>query len=193
MEQPASSPILTARFSGDVLLYVPPVGLRKKGSGRFLFWFSFPWFGFALLAPASWVVFALFGAQLPAEMIAINAVGMVLTLGVGTASLLAGINLARRQAILAVAEGQLLIIQMGPFGSKRVEWAREDIATIGIGYIGLKVQNVPVVELQVQPIDGGRFGILAGRDGTELEWLATTLRRELHVPPPDRLPSPKPA
>jgi hypothetical protein len=56
--------------------------------------------------------------------------------------------------------------------------------TVGLGCSGLSVQGVPVVELQVQPIDGGRFGILAGRDRTELEWLATTLRRELHMPPP---------
>jgi hypothetical protein len=115
-------------------------------------------------------------------------VGLVFILGVGAASLLAGINLARRQTTLAAAEGRLLIVQMGPFGSKRVEWGGEEIATIGIGYSDSQVQGVPVVELQVQPIDGGRFGILAGRDRTELEWLATALRWALHVPPPDRLP-----
>jgi hypothetical protein len=49
----------------------------------------------------------------------------------------------------------------------------------------LKVQGVPVVELQVQPIKGERFGLLAGRDRAELQWLATTVRRELHVPPPE--------
>jgi hypothetical protein len=93
LEQPASSPVLVARFSGGVLLHVPPFGLFRRGGGRFLFWF---------------------------------------------------------------------------------------------GYRGLKVQGAPVVELQVQPIAGGRFGILAGRDRSELDWLATILRRELHVPP-DRL------
>jgi hypothetical protein len=147
-------------------LHVPPVGLLKKGSGRFLFWFGLAWFGFALLIPASWLVY---GGQLPVEMIAGEVVGLVLTLGVGTASLLAGINLARRQATFAVAEGRLVIVQMGPFGSKRVEWAGEKIATVGIGYSGLKLQDIPVVELQVQPTDGGRFGILAGRDRTELD------------------------
>jgi hypothetical protein len=40
LEQPASSPILAARFSGGVLLHVPPVGLLKKGSGRCFFWFG---------------------------------------------------------------------------------------------------------------------------------------------------------
>jgi hypothetical protein len=103
------------------------------------------------------------------------------------ACLLAGTNLARRQAILAVADGRLLIVRIGPFGSKRLEWLRDEIATIGIGDSGSRIQGVPVVELQVQPIDSRRLAILAERDRTELDWLATTLRRELQVPPPYRL------
>jgi hypothetical protein len=187
VEQPVPSPILAAWFSGGVLLHVPPVGLLNKGPGRFLFWFSFPWLGFALIILAACL--ALCGDQRPSALIAGAAGGLmllVLPLGVGVTCLLAGIHLARRQAILAVAEGRLLIIQVGPFGGKRVEWGGEEIATIGIGQSGMKVQDVPVIELQVQPINGKRFGILAERDRTELNWLATTLRRELHVSPPGK-------
>jgi len=49
------------------------------------------------------------------------------------------------------------------------------------------VNNRPVIELQVHPRVGKKVGLLAGRDETELRWMATQLRRALKVPanPPE--------
>ena len=45
----------------------------------------------------------------------------------------------------------------------------------------MTVNDRPVPELQVHPRDGKKFGMLAGRDTAELEWLATVLCRSLRL------------
>lgn len=51
-----------------------------------------------------------------------------------------------------------------------------------MGPSGLTVNNRPVLELQVHPKQGSKFGVLSGRDHGELRWMATVLRRALKVP-----------
>jgi hypothetical protein len=45
----------------------------------------------------------------------------------------------------------------------------------------MESNDVPILELQILPKRGQKFGLLAGRDNNELEWMATRLRRSLGV------------
>lgn len=95
---------------------------------------------------------------------------------VGIGLMLAAVNLGRRQAALAVANGRLMIVQTGLFGTKKREWACENLRRIGIGPSGWSVNDVPVLELQIHPHDEKKHGMLAGRETQELAWMATVLR-----------------
>ncbi|MBI1248020.1 hypothetical protein GC197_09290 [bacterium] len=185
--QPATSSIQVEPIQGGVSLLIPAVGLLKKSNVQFLFWFGLVWFGIALMPPVAWLLLVMLGAALPADMTIRFAVGTVLALGVGAASLLGGISMARCRVAIAVADGRLMIARFGLFGRKRAEWSRDEISTIGIGYSGLKIQGVPAMQLLVQSKDGTKFRALTGRDRTELDWIATTLRRELQVAPPSEV------
>ena len=46
----------------------------------------------------------------------------------------------------------------------------------------MKVNNQPVIELQIHPRGAKKVGILAGRDEAELRWIASTLRRASNLP-----------
>jgi hypothetical protein len=97
--------------------------------------------------------------------------------------LLGAINMGRRRAVFAVVGETLMVLQTGIFGSKRREWKSEHIADIRTGPSGMKVNNMDVIELQILQRNGKKFGMLAGREVPELQWLATLLRRALRVPP----------
>ena len=93
--------------------------------------------------------------------------------------MLGAINMGRRRAAMAVANGALMVIQTGIFGSKRREWQQAEIKTIRVGPSGMEVNDRPVMQLQIVPVAGKPFGVLTGRDVAELEWMATLLRQAL--------------
>ena len=45
----------------------------------------------------------------------------------------------------------------------------------------MEVNSVPIPELHIQPVQGKRYGLLAGRDEAELRWLAARLRPALKM------------
>ena len=51
----------------------------------------------------------------------------------GVGMVLGAINMGRRRAVLAVVGGRLLVLQTGPFGSKRREWDRRNWRASGQG------------------------------------------------------------
>src|SRR5262249_28678608 len=99
----------------------------------------------------------------------------------GIGLLLGGINMGRRRAVLAVVGDQLMVMQTGIFGAKKRHWSRKRIAPIITGSSGMEVNETPVIELQIVPRDGKKFGMLAGRKERELGWLAEMLRYELNM------------
>jgi hypothetical protein len=84
--------------------------------------------------------------------------------------------MGRRHAALAVAGGTLMVMQTGIFGKKQREWPLGEIAAIRVGPTGIRVNGVPVLELQIRGRSGKKLGLLAGRKADELEWLAEELR-----------------
>jgi hypothetical protein len=104
--------------------------------------------------------------------------------GVGLALILASLNMAKRQAALAVTDGVLMALQTGLFGSRQREWQPGEVQTVRVGPSGLEINNKPVMELQIVDAHGRKFSMLAGHREEDLVWLAQTLSRSLKLPPP---------
>jgi hypothetical protein len=162
-------------------LTLPAAGVWRGSKG--LFGFSLLWLALTLPGAGGFLAAALsggmkgtgWGALLPLCILA-------LFLVIGISLLLGAINMGKRQAVFAVVGETLMVLYTGIFGSKRQEWKREQIADIRTGPSGIEVNHTPEIELQILPHSGKKFGMLAGREVQELQWMATVLRRALRVP-----------
>jgi hypothetical protein len=173
--QPAGSRAVVDEDAAGLTITLPPAGLGKGTKG--LFAFAVLW---CLITAGVTAGFAVgFGNGQVDDGLWIVALVLAVFWLVGVGLLLGGYQMGRRRAVLAVVGGRLLVLQSGPLGSKRREWPREDVARIAVGPSGMEVNEVPVLELQIQPKCGRKVGLLAGRDEAELHWLATRLRRAL--------------
>jgi hypothetical protein len=158
------------------MVVIPPAGLRKGSKGMLnmgIFWCLF-------MGVFTGVAFGTGkGAHEVPWGVCMFIAGFWL-IGLG---LLAGaINMGRRRATISVENGDLRLEQHGPFGIKRCQWRRGDIASVQAGPSGMKVNDVPVIELQIHPAAGKKAGFFSGRSDEELGWIATKLRRALSVP-----------
>ena len=184
--KPADSPIEIERYDGGLSIRVPPAGLWKGTSG--LFFFSLLWNGFM-------TVFTTLGAFAMAQgkaaqddglWIGVLFVSVFWLIGIGL--LLVSLNMAWRKAGIAVADGTLMILTSGLFGSKQREWPASELAAIRVGPSGMEVNKRPVMELQIHGQDGKKFGLLSGRTDAELAWLAWELRQAMKCPSMRRNP-----
>lgn len=103
-----------------------------------------------------------------------GSVGLVLTL--------TSLNMARRQAAIAVTDGLLMALQTGLFGSKQREWQPGEVLAVRVGPSGVEVNNKPVMELQILDAHGRKFSMLAGHREEDLHWLARELSLSLKLP-----------
>ncbi len=177
LEQPADSPIEFQLLGEGCVFTIPARGVWKGSGG--LFGFSLVWCGFMTV----FTTFAVFGFAngKPNNDDALWVFPMVITLfwTVGIGILLASINMGRRQAAVAVANGRMKTIVSGLFGVSRKEWELTDLQTVRKGPSGMAVNDVPVMQLHIVPREGTPYGLLTGRDDAELEWMATHLRRQI--------------
>jgi hypothetical protein len=167
-EQPSGSRVEVEHHPTGVVLTVPSAGLWRGSKGLFafgLFWCAFM---------AVFTAIPFFAAFQDGMLIFVLFV--IGFWGVGIGLLLAGINMGRRRAVLAVVDGTLMIYQTSIFRAKRHEWSADALAEIRTGPSGMEVNEAPVLELQILPKQGKKVGLLAGRDVSELRWLATVLR-----------------
>ncbi|HMF10832.1 MAG TPA: hypothetical protein VKE94_00960 [Gemmataceae bacterium] len=176
-DQPADSHVRVERQPDSVVLTIPPAGLRRGSNG--LFGFAILWCGFMAVFTSIVVFFAGAGMR---DGFGLFLAFIVAFWGIGIALLLAAINMGRRQAVLAVVDGTLMVYQTGLFGAKRHEWPKDSVASIRTGPSSMEVNEVPVLELQIHSNNGTKVGLLAGRNVDELRWLATMLRRSLQGP-----------
>jgi hypothetical protein len=116
---------------------------------------------------------------------------------VGLATLVAAINIGRRHADIATACDSLLVVHHSIFRKQVRQWAVDQLEKICVGPSGVEVDDVPLMELQIQPRAGRKYGLLSERQDDELEWIAAELNRSLgldanssdsdeYVPPADR-------
>ncbi len=178
LEQPEGSNIEVEQFDDGVTLKVPPAGIRgTKG----LFSFSVFWLAFISVFTAIFLGAFLSNPQKVDGPIWVIPLVISIFFLVGFAMLAGALNMARRRAVLAVVDRSLMVLQTGLFGSKRREWTAGEIQRIVCGPSGMSVNNRPVMELQIHPTNGKKFGLLAGRDNDELRWMAGLLSRTLGI------------
>lgn len=175
VDKPSNTQIQLENRIGEIRINVPSSGLRKGSKGFFgfaIFWCLFmsvissvlifgktthgiPWFVFLMLA-------------------------LFWTIGLG---MLAGaINMSRRRFTIVASRSELKVAQTGPFGSREWQWPRSEIVAVRADSSGMKINNVPILELQILAIGRKKVGVMAGRDDQELRWLATELRKALEIP-----------
>lgn len=107
---------------------------------------------------------------------------MLIFVAVGLAILGAAINMGWRRVLLAVTGDMLAYQVIGPFGSIRKQFHREDVAAIRVGHSGMSVGDTPVMELQIHLAgDGGKVGLLSQCSAEENAWVAAMLRSRLKV------------
>jgi hypothetical protein len=159
LNQPAGSNITLEPQADGFTLHVPPAGLWRGNKGLIIF--GVIW----------WAVAA-----------AIT--GLVTVFVVGIAGVLAlAARLGRRQATIHATSDRLRIAYVGFFRSHTLDWPQAGLAAICVGPSGVEVNHKPVLELQIHPLAGRKFGFLADRDAAELQWVAAILRQALGASP----------
>jgi hypothetical protein len=93
-----------------------------------------------------------------------------------------GRNLGQRRARLAVDARELVVEQRGSFGRRVRRFPLEEVEGVRVGPSGMRVNDRPVMELQVHA--GGRkaLGLLAQREEAECEAVADALHRAIFAP-----------
>jgi hypothetical protein len=178
VQQPAGSKAKLDQRADGLSLAVPPAGIRKGTRG--LFFFAAFWCAF--MAVFTGLMFFATGTKGRHSTPWEAAPFLLLFWLVGIGLMAGALNMARRRALFIVDRNCLRLAQAGLFGTKSWVWRREDIASIRTDASGMKVNNQPVIELQIHPRGAKKIGILAGRDEAELRWIASTLRRASHLP-----------
>jgi hypothetical protein len=174
-EKPAASKIVLQRNAASIVLEVPPAGLRKGSMG--LFFFSIAWCAFMTVFTSGMLKQA---RAAKSDWQSLIFIGTFWAVGLG---MMAGaVNLGRRRATLTAGKSGLTIVQSGPFGTKRREFRREEIAAVRADTSNVEVNNRRVLELQIHPVTGKKVGLLVNREADELRWMATELRNALGVP-----------
>jgi hypothetical protein len=181
-EQPPKSKVIVEQSPRGVVLRIPEAGLFGRGGGGCLLW-SGVCLCLFMLVPTLALLFGPPGPKDPEKLdprVAWLILGLFWATGIGF--LVGAMYMARRQAVLAVVDDTLMVMQAGLFGWRRWEWTREELSDIVSGPSNMCINDQPVIELHIYPNDGKRVGLLVGRGTDELRWLATVLRRALRLP-----------
>jgi hypothetical protein len=193
-EQPADSKAVLETHADGLTITVPPAGVWRGSAG--LFSFSLMCLAFALVAGGGLLASGRMKGVGWKELVEVYGI-LLFHLVIGVSLLLGAINMGKRQAVFAMVGETLIVLQTGIFGSKRQKWKRAQIAGIRTGPSGMesetstgvawndwsisRVNRTPVIELQILLHSGKKFGMLAGREEPELEWMATVLHCALDV------------
>jgi hypothetical protein len=172
--QPSSSRATIEETPEGWTLTLPPLGVWRDRMARSLVPFIvLPWLvagislvlmGGRVLNPQALIVPALFG-------------------GIGTAMFFWALQSARSWTVLAVRGDHLYWVQSGPIlRARRREWHRALIVAVRVGPAYSAPRGSRWLAVYIHTADRKQFGFLAGRDDTELRWIATVLRKALGKP-----------
>ncbi|MGP8199939.1 MAG: hypothetical protein ACLQU4_10595 [Limisphaerales bacterium] len=176
VDKPADSKVVVHRNVASLVLEVPPAGLRKGSMGLF------PFACFWCLFMAVFTAAVVFGKQANSAKGALPPWPFLAVFwSVGLGMMAAAVNLGRRRATFTAGKSGLTVTQSGPFGVKRREFRRGDVAAICTGAGSFTVNHARVPELQIHLVTGKKVGLFAGRDAGELRWLAAELRNAMGV------------
>lgn len=174
LEKPANSKAVMVNDGTNVTFILPPRGLLKS-SGLLIF--SIIWLGFVNFM---FYQMLFHPGDHPLKLLPVILFPLVFE-GVGVGMLIAAIHNARKKAVLIASQTELLFSQVSPFRTSEKRWDVSAIQTIACDESGTRVNDVPLMQLQIIIRGGKKHGLLTGRDPDELAWLAQTLRKSLHL------------
>jgi hypothetical protein len=178
VRQPEGSKVVMQRGNASIVLEVPPAGLRHGTMS--LFPFAAGW----CVITALFTFALIFGHTDPAQpprQAWIGPVVLVVFWMAGAATLGLAINLGRRRATLQAGNSGLTVVQTGPFGVKRREFRRAEIAAIRADDSNVESNGRRLLELQIHSVTGRKVGLFVNRDAEELQWMAAELRKAVGV------------
>ena len=176
-EPPPKTRVTIREYGEGFAIDAPPAGLIKGTHG--LFFFSVVWL---VLCAVIFVVVPLSTGGVFSGGLLIFALFGLLFIGVGLAILGAAIHMGRQRIMLAANPKVLGLRQISPFGRRERRIPLAEIAAIRMGPSGMKVNNRPVMELQIYLRGTGeKIGCLSQLTEEELEWIAAVLRRRLKI------------
>lgn len=173
LNQPAGSNVTLEPQADGFALHVPPTGVWR--SNKSLLIFGAAWCAFCALITGPAIV-----AKDNTILFAMLFLALFWAIGIGM--VFVAVKSGRCRATIHATGDRLRIAYVGVFRAQTREWSRDEIAAICAGPSGVEVNHVPLIELQIHPRAGGKFGLLAGRDATELQWIAAVLRQAFSAP-----------
>lgn len=172
--QPTDSIVIYEPHEDGMTITVPPMGVHKGSKG--MFGLAVLWNGFMAVVTAGW----LFAGKKNDPVIAYIVIPLFWVVGI--AFLLGAVNAGRRRAILDVVSDTLLITRKTLFKTTQQEVHRDNIQSIRRDASGTKINDVPVLNLQVRLHKGKKISMLSQLTNDELSWIAALLREALRVP-----------
>ncbi|MEI6166303.1 MAG: hypothetical protein WCS52_03840 [bacterium] len=170
VSKPAGTDITCQADPHGLAISVPPLGLWKGSQG--LFAFSLVWNGFMTV----FTVLMIKGhPPLPVYLF------IAVFWAIGLLILVIAINMAKRKVLIAVVNNMLAYRVIGPFKTSEQKLPLDSIDAIRVGPSSVKVNNRPVMEIQIIPKSGRRIGLLSDRSVEEQAWLAYVLNQTLKV------------
>ncbi len=166
LDPPDGTPIAFSRNQVGLLLEIPGKGFR--GTGCFLLVFGVLW---CTIIGA--ITFGFLSGDTNSDSPTVLFLVPFWAIGIGV--LLLAFHLARRRAMLAVVNGNLLIKRTGLFGSKSREIRADEIRSIEVGQTKYQVndRNLPLLHIET----GGKpVRLLDGREAEEIAWIVAVLR-----------------
>ncbi|MCA9302829.1 MAG: hypothetical protein KC996_01770 [Phycisphaerales bacterium] len=175
LSQPKQSNAEFVQNSDGFTITLRPRGFWRgtKGFGSF----ALMWCGFVLVMSIFFGVAALRGKNSSTDWVFMSFLGVFWI--VGGSMLFFAIRSGRRRAVIDVVEGALLVTRQSIGKPRSNMWALSDIERIEVGNSGTEINDVPVKELQVFPIEGRKVGLLSERPNNELRWIASLIRQRL--------------
>lgn len=182
--QPEDSVATIERRPFGITIDIPAVGIWKGSRG--LMFFAVLWNGFMCV----FITVAILGMTGAVEVEGDDPpwflpLLLIPFVAVGIGTLLTAINMGQRTATIATADDLVMIVRNTIFGKKKQEWRADQIMEICVGSSGMEVNDVPIMELQVHPIHGKKFGCLSQLSDDELRWVVGELQQALQIRDPD--------
>jgi hypothetical protein len=173
-ERPVGSRIALDETPERLTLIVPPDGIMPHRG----WYFASAFVGVIALLTSLSILVGL------TEVASGSTVFAVIAWGFGIALVMTGFHRSRRYVLLEVAGERLTVWQSGLLRVRRRGWSRHRLADVFVMHYPGSDEHNAYWELRIEPQPGAGavFTLLAHRDGSELRWVATLLRRALGCP-----------
>jgi hypothetical protein len=173
--QPARSKAVLERTPEGISIMLPPLGFFRGSKG--LGCFSILWLGFISIFGTFSVGMAVSGQ--PLGQVWPFLLGTLLFGAIGVGMFFFALRSGRRRAVIDVVGMDLLITEQSIGKANSLSWGRDEIVRVVVGKSGMEVNDVPVMELQVWPVNGKKIGLFREREDDELRWMAAEIRAAL--------------